>query len=74
MNIYLSSLMIPSSRFVQPFFVRRGDFERKGWKEMDGARVGDHCMDHTDDGVDGDAWYETGWQNLAAFRRGQKWP
>ena len=22
------------------------------------ARIGDHCMDHTDDGVDGDDWYE----------------
>ena len=55
MSIYLLSLMIPSPVFCAE---RRLGEKGIGWKEMMEARIGDHCMDHTDDGVDGDDWYE----------------
>ena len=53
MSINLSSLIIPPSRFVQPFFCAERGFGEKGigWKEMMEARIGNH----TGNGVD---WYE----------------
>ena len=47
--------MIPSPVF---YAEKRLGEKGIGWKEMMEARIGDHCMDHTDDGVDRDDWYE----------------
>ena len=47
--------MIPSPVF---YAEKRLGEKGIGWKEMMEARIGDRCMDHTGNGVDGDDWYE----------------